>query len=216
MANYCNYEIHARGSKKAALLLFTMMPCCDDKEITHEEGTDDKYVVHMNGNCKWSLDSYCKEQPEVKIDFESFSEEEVRDEEFGLDWWYLPLRQKSELLNLEILAHSWSEESEFDQMEIYKFGTLVSCDYAPFAPDWCEYQDDFDSYQEFCEVFNVDPNKNPPLWNQSEYPHYVDFCEAYGLNPERVLEEDWEKDEDDIYYYICADKLCANVFEFEF
>lgn len=216
MANYCDYEIHARGPKKAALLLFTMMPCCDSKEITHEEGTDNKYIVHMIGNCKWSLDHYCKEDPNVKIDFDSFSEEQVRDEEFGLNWWYLTMRQKSELLGLEILAHSWSDESEFDQMEEYNNGRLVSCDYAPLAPDWCEFEDQFESYQEFCEAFHVDPNQNPPLWDTNEYPEYADFCEAFGLDPEIALEDDWDEDEDGVYYYMCAEKMTNAYFEFKF
>jgi hypothetical protein len=216
MANYCNYEIHARGPKKAALMLFTMIPCCDSKEITHEEGTDDKYIVHMIGNCKWSLDHYCKENPDVKINLDEYSEDDVRDEECGLDYWYLPMSQKSELLGLEILAHSWSEESEYDQMEEYNNGRLVSCDYAPLAPDWCEYEDEFDSYQDFCEAFNINPNQNPPMWNTSEYPYYTDFCDAFGLDPEIVLEEDWDEDEDNIYYYMSAEKMVNNYFEFAF
>jgi hypothetical protein len=216
MANYCNYEIHARGSKKAALMLFAMMPCYDYKEITHEEGSENNYIVHMTGNCKWSLEHYCKENPGVKLTIDSYSEEDVRNEECGVDYWYLTMRQKSELLGLEILAHSWSEESEFDQMEHYRNGALVSCDYAPMIPDWEEFKDEFESYQEFCEAFNVDPNSNPPIWDQSEYPHYDDFCEAFGLDPEIVLEDDWEEDEDDIYYYMSAIKTHNNEFVFEF
>ena len=54
MANYCDYEIHVRGSKKAALYLYTMMP---------------------------ALDSYCEEKPNVSIDLNSLNEDEIRDED---------------------------------------------------------------------------------------------------------------------------------------
>lgn len=40
MANYCDYEIHVRGKKKAALMMFAVMPVYDSKYIVHEDETD--------------------------------------------------------------------------------------------------------------------------------------------------------------------------------
>lgn len=88
MANVCNYEIHIKGSKKAALYFVDMTPSyCRDKEIIHEEGTDNEYIVWMIGDCKWDLDAYCEENPdaaaEVADDLERLTEEDIRNMDSG-------------------------------------------------------------------------------------------------------------------------------------
>ena len=92
MANICNYEIHVKGRKKAALLLFAATPAYGDKEITHEEGTDEEYILWMKGDCKWSLDTYTEEKPGVTIDLDSLTEDDLRNEGQVPDYWDLPLR----------------------------------------------------------------------------------------------------------------------------
>lgn len=40
MADICDYNIHVRGTKKAALMVFSSMASGDIKEITHEQGKE--------------------------------------------------------------------------------------------------------------------------------------------------------------------------------
>ena len=42
MANICNYEIHAKGNKKAVLFFYTTLQTLDYKQITHKEGSEMK------------------------------------------------------------------------------------------------------------------------------------------------------------------------------
>lgn len=191
MANYCEYEIHVRGTKKATLFFYTMTPALDDKEIIHEEGTDDDYIVWITGNCKNSLDCYCKENPDVKIDLDKFTEDDIRNNEnIGLDYWYLTMRQKSEMLGLKIEANSWSEESDFDMLEEYDNGTLLdtlTIEYPYRYPSW--YKEDYPTYAEFCDHYGIDPAELPEdVWYKAyEGEEYEDifFCdeEAYKHYP---------------------------------
>ena len=218
MANYCDYEIHVRGSKKAALFLYTMMPALDYKEITHEEGTDEEYIVWMTGNCKWSLDRYCEEKQNVVIDLDSFSEDDVRDEEVGLNYWYLTMRQKSEVLGVEILAHSWSDESEFDQFDHYLNGKLLSSEADEYNayPAYEDVEDEFESYKDYCEAFDVDPNVAPPVWDKNEFETYEKFCQEYGIDPTRLPEDAWYEDDENIFYCDIESEEHISRFTFEF
>lgn len=202
MANYCDYEIHAKGNKKAALYLYTMMPALDYKEITHEQGNDEEYIVWITGNCKWSLDHYCEEKPNVSIDLDSLDEDDIRGEEIGLDYWYLTMRQKSEVLGVEILANSWSSESDFDQFDHYVNGKLISSESENYYayPAWEDVEEEFESYKDYCEAFDIDPNKVPPVWDKSEFESYEEFCKECGIDPQKVSEDAWDEEDEDIYY----------------
>lgn len=218
MANYCDYEIHVKGSKKATLFLYAMMPAADYKEITHEEGTDDEYIVWMTGNCKWSLDSYCEEKPNTVIDLDNLTEADIRDEEIGLAYWYLTMRQKSEVLGVEILAHSWSDESEFDQFDHYSKGMMVSSEADEYNsyPEWAEVEDEFESYKDYCETFGVDPNLSPPAWDKNEFETYEQFCKEYGIDPKRTPEDAWVEDDENIFYYDIEPQEHISRFTFDF
>ena len=185
MANRCDYEIHVKGNKKAALFFVAMMPVCDSKEITHEEGTDDEYVVWLKGNCNWSLDYRCTEKPDANIDLNILAEDDVRGEEVGLPYWYLTMRQKSELLNIEILAHSWSQESEYENYEHYKNGLLLDSKREAY-PLLYELQ-----------VYDLFPS-----WVSSEYETYEAFCSAvndfFGFSIDEIPEDCWEQSEDGV------------------
>lgn len=186
MANYCNYEIHVKGTKKAALFMYAMMPVYDYKQIIHEEGTEEEYIVWMEGDCKWQLDAYCEEKADVKIDVEAFTEEYVRNEENGLDYWYLTMRQKSEVLGIEVLAHSWSRESEFENFEHYKKGTLISEKATVHI-----LPEELDDWELF------------PKWIKAEYESYESFCKGvkdfFDFDISGISEELWEEEEEGVY-----------------
>ena len=160
MANFCEYEIHVKGNKKAVLYFFTMVPSYGGNRITHEEGSDDEYIIWITGDCKNALDCYCEEKPGVAIDLDGISEADIRNKELGSDYMYLTMRQKSEVLGIEILAHSWSDESDFDQFDYYSKGTLISSESYCFAPPtW--FRSDDETYEQFCKENNIDPEKIP-------------------------------------------------------
>ena len=126
MANYCYYLIRAKGTKKAALMAYASTPKSgDDNCIVAEFGTEDKYVVWYYGECKWDLDAYCKEKHSVEMDLTNLSEEDLRAGE-GYDYWDLTMRQRSEVLGVDLFAHSWSEESNLDYYEHWKAGTQIN------------------------------------------------------------------------------------------
>ena len=94
MANICKYEIHVKGSKNAARLVYESMPVADDKGITFEKGTEKEYELHFVGDCKWSVNYGVSDwNPCGKIAFDSLTEEEI--EELGSELWDYSLRAKS-------------------------------------------------------------------------------------------------------------------------
>ena len=125
MANYCYYLIRAKGTKKAALMAYASTPKSGDDFIVAEFGTEDKYVVWYYGECKWDLDAYCKEKHSVEMDLTNLSEEDLRAGE-GYDYWDLTMRQRSEVLGVDLFAHSWSEESDFDVCERWNNGSIIT------------------------------------------------------------------------------------------
>ena len=163
MANYCDYEIHARGSKKACYVLFGAQPCCDEKIIDFEEGTDDDFIIHYTGACKWSLDAYCSEtiEPDKIPDWENATLEKCQDEDDPFDFWYYTMQLKSEILGLEIVARSWSDESEFDQVEHFKNGETIN-----FETLWDGNGDFFEEYDEESED---DDDEYYPMAGETEY-----------------------------------------------
>lgn len=190
MANYCDYEIHVKGSKKAALIVYATSKCAGkDNYIIAEERGDD-YVIHFTGDCKWNLDAYC-EHFKGEIDLEAIDENDF-DTMADLDLQHTFLRDKSRILHCEIEAHSWSDESGFDAFEHYKDGEMLRCDR---INDW---SGEFD-YE----------------WYKEEYPIYEDFCDDFGIDPEKIPESLFEeKTEGYFVYHKKADKGVE--FEFDF
>lgn len=161
------------------------MASYEDKVITHEEGTDEEYIVWITGGCKWRLDPYTEEKPGVTIDLDPLTEDDLRNERQVPDYWDLPLRQKSKLLKLEILAHSWSSESEFESFEHYQNGQLVdSKTVRPSIPK------------------AIKKKNESPKWVLSDYPTYEAFCasiqETLGISFQEIPESYWEEDEEGV------------------
>lgn len=127
MANICKYLIRAKGTKKAALMAFASTPKAGDFDyIIGELGTDEEYVVWYQGECKWSIDAYSEERSGLSIDLSELDEEDLRDGE-GYDFWDLTMRQRSEVLGLDLFVHSWSQESGFDRYDRWVNGNM-DCD----------------------------------------------------------------------------------------
>lgn len=122
MANYCNYEVRVKGSKKAGLMVYESMPCMDFKDFEWEKGSGSATAICFTGNCKWSV-NYGVNDNLKRVNIDSMSESDI--ETKGTDYWEYSLRAKSEAFQCEIMVHYWSEESGFDQFDHYKNGKVI-------------------------------------------------------------------------------------------
>ncbi len=138
MANFCYYEIHAKGPKDRVYALGAMMPVYEDIAILRKSGTDKDYTLWFKGDCKWALDAYCDEKPGVVFD-ESDDEEIVPGKSYGVfidycydyqkfndEYMYLTMRQKSEILQIEVFAMSIDEGGGFVCFDHYKNGKQIT------------------------------------------------------------------------------------------
>ena len=192
MANYCEYEIHVKGSKKAVLMFFSTMPYMDYNDIEKEFEKEEEYIVYFRGNCKWSLSSHCKSSYDGEmIEIEALKENDIRNRTTGLDLEYYTLQVKSQLFQCEIQAHSWSGESGFETFEHYKNGEMIRFE--------------TQSFTEECELD----------WDLEEYPTYEEFCEDYDLDPEDLSNVEIEEiDENYCIVHIAGEEGMEISFDF--
>ncbi len=141
MANYCDYEIHVRGSKKAALLVYATMRCADEKTITREGGTDEEYIIHFGSCCKWEPDAYCDKKWDGKeIDLSALNEQAIRNE-IGIEQFeYYPLQDMSAMLHCEIEIYATYEGEDGCSFNHYKDGNMLEEQWA--GVDWEASEDD--------------------------------------------------------------------------
>lgn len=121
----CDYSIHIKGNKQAALMFCAIIKRLGDLCINKEFENGQDYVIWISGQCSDEHDLYGKESAITSIDHNMLTEEQVREGACLEDFFDLSLRQKSELLGLEILVRSWSKENDYDQLEHYKKGYFV-------------------------------------------------------------------------------------------
>ena len=93
MANFCDYEVRVKGSKKAGLMVYNSMPCLEYKDFEWEKGSGNSTIICFTGNCKWSVNFGVTDNLR-KVNVDSMSESEI--ESKGTDYWEYSLRAKSE------------------------------------------------------------------------------------------------------------------------
>lgn len=148
MADYCDYEIHVRGTKKAALMVYATMRSADEKEIRLESGTDEKYVIHFRGCCRWDLDVECdKTWDGNEVDFSNIDEKSMREEQGIEEFTSYPLADMSAMFHCEIEVYAGYQESGSNSFIHYKDGDTLDEQYAayPLEPD-----DDGDFPEDYC------------------------------------------------------------------
>ena len=144
MANLCDYEIHVRGTKKAALMVYAVMRCADEKAITFEKGTEKDYTLHFSGCCKWEPDAYCdKEWNGEEIDLNSIEEESIRREESVEEFESYKLIDMSGMFHCEIEIYACYEEGE-TSFSHYKDGQLLDEQYSMVDMDAFDADIDFE------------------------------------------------------------------------
>lgn len=105
MANICKYKVIVKGRKNACYAFMGSMSTLDNKWVEEESGSDDDYTLRFEGDCKWSVDSYCQpwegecpvELPEDAEDAQYEAEEK---------YWYKTVRDRSRMFAVEVLCNS--------------------------------------------------------------------------------------------------------------
>lgn len=133
MANCCYYEIHAKGPKRNVLALGCMFADYNgDKKVMLAKGDEDSFELWFKGDCKGELDAYCKEDPDII--YEPFEDDDIDDDDlescfyefFDEECCRIPMRQKSEILKVEIIALSVDEGEGFINIDHYNKGKKIA------------------------------------------------------------------------------------------
>jgi hypothetical protein len=106
MANICEYRLRVKGKKEDCNLFLYSMPAYNFLDPITEEGTDDNFIIEAVGDCKWDLYSYVEETPD---DYNHTDvRKNIKDEEDCYDLWYIPLKDKTKIFNVEVQV-SWAD-----------------------------------------------------------------------------------------------------------
>lgn len=91
------------------------MSCVDSKEIIDEDGTDEEYVMHFEGNCKWAVDAYCTPwEGEFPVELpDDYQEAYDAGEE---KYWYNTVQERSKMFGVEVLCNS-ADIEDYDPSE---------------------------------------------------------------------------------------------------
>jgi hypothetical protein len=115
MANICEYCLKIKGKKEDCHLFLLSMPAYDDYNVIKEEGTDDDFILAATGTCKWDVYAYVED---VEADFDHEAVRKSISESKCTDLWYIPLKDKSKVFNVDVRI-SWTdiEDTVIDEEE---------------------------------------------------------------------------------------------------
>ena len=105
MANCCAYKVLVCGKKNACYAFFGSMSSMDSKSIVEEHGSDSNYTLRFEGNCKWSVDSYCTpwsgdipvELPDNAVEAQQVAETK---------YLYNTVQERSKMFEVEVFCNS--------------------------------------------------------------------------------------------------------------
>ena len=130
MADYCDYELHVRGTKKAALMVYAVMRSADLKTIKYEGGADDEYTLHFDSCCKWEPDAYCDREWDGKAaDLTGIGEQSMREEQGVEEFTGYRLEDMSGMLHCEIEIYAASPEEGWCSFAHYKDGETLESEF---------------------------------------------------------------------------------------
>lgn len=176
MANFCWYQVKAKGKKKNLLFLYHSMPSNDDTKLILEKDNE----IIFRGSCKWSLDAYCENTTSnIKINVDDYIDDDYLLAREIDKYIYYTLKDKSKILDLEIEVFSEYEDYDYKNdigdkplFEHYLKGKLVE-----------QKELSFDEAKKLAkELFQID-NVIPNYYdNYSDNDDYDDFGEEYDEN----------------------------------
>lgn len=171
MANVCIYKGIVKGKQNACMALIGSMPCFGEKDwdVLVDGGEENNWEISFEGNCKWSVDSYCEpwtgpfpvEIPEDAEEAELFAMEHYVDH---------TLQDRSKMFEVEVLCVSADGDCSCEgKHEHYLNGKSIP-DY-PFETDRVAvyHKNKQNNFEDFC--FNI-TFKNALLEEILEKYHY--------------------------------------------
>lgn len=130
MANICEYKVIVKGRRNACYAFFGSMSCMDYKEITEEKGTEEQCILRFEGNCKWSVDSYCGPWDGV-VPVPLLEDPEAALTEAEEKYWYKTVRDRSRMFQVEVWCNSADIEDYDPEEGPYEiFEHYISGEYA--------------------------------------------------------------------------------------
>jgi hypothetical protein len=117
MANICVYKAIVKGKKDACYAFYWSMSVLDGISIKEKGGSDDDYMIRFEGDCKWTVDQYCKPwEGSFDIDIPATREEALKYQE-------ITVQERSLLFKVEVLCNSADiEEANYELFEHYIAG----------------------------------------------------------------------------------------------
>ena len=121
MANICKYKVIVKGKKDACYALYWSMSVMDGISIEDEGGSDDDYMIRFEGNCKWTVDAYCKPwDGSFDVDIPATLED-------ALKYRGITVQERSRLFKVEVLCNSADMvEEDYELYEHYISGDRIS------------------------------------------------------------------------------------------
>ncbi len=105
MANICEYKVIEKGKKNACYAFFGSMSVLDNKWVTDESGSNEEFTLRFQGDCKWSVDSYCEPwEGECPVQLPEDAEEAQYEAEEK--YWYKTVKDRSRMFGVEVWCNS--------------------------------------------------------------------------------------------------------------
>lgn len=126
MANFCNFDIRIKGRRGNALLLAHSIATIDGGNISVRNYSGENCEINVTGACKWSVNFAVTDEWDgfdIDTDLNLLPESLIIEQ--GTHYQNYSLRVKSQVLQCEVLARYWSEESEFDYFDHYVNGKRI-------------------------------------------------------------------------------------------
>ena len=100
MANICEYEVHVKGTKKAALMVLNSMPVMDYLDVKTEYSESNNYVICFTGNCNWSVNYGVTDNADNSVSLTNMTENEIQQN--ANNYWNYSLKSYSFVIMLFI------------------------------------------------------------------------------------------------------------------
>lgn len=151
MANTCSYKVIVKGKRNACYAFFGSMSCMDDKRIVEETGTEELSTIRFEGDCKWSVDSYCTPwEGEFPVVLPEDAEEarEIAEELYG----YNTVRERSKMFEVEV----WCNSADIDNCSL-RFGPSETFEHYINGKDaWGECPVELRITVDYCDDFSIE------------------------------------------------------------
>ena len=231
MANDCYFDIYFRGKRGNVMLLCDSVATYHGTELLYAAGTDELYEAHIQGVCAWTVNynvAYDWFGAEVAQDLNKLSARELR--KLDEQCTKYSLREKSRVLQCDVMVRHWSEESGFDHFEYFTNGRSIKRRLIKYTPDnkfdwnimeYVNHEGEYDnsiSGNEFCYVsFGTNSDLEEPLLDIIK--HNLTLPQDWDTNEGLITDSDRDPDKpfiDCIDYsnvFDCIAK-CSNLIRF--